>query len=106
MKSYSESVIKEVEEIIRENQGNLVLVKEKFRGDNESSYTVTNKFRQSAFLIDDDDVVELLISRLLEQNVEIFDGFDQLEKKYTQVVPKPLFWPDDWPWPPESKKSK
>jgi hypothetical protein len=104
MKNYSELVINEVDEILRNNSGSLALVKVKAKEGDETEYRVVNKLRHSYFLIDDGNVAELLIIKLLSQNVEVFDDFDHLQKKSPKNVPKPLFWPEDKPWPPEERK--
>ncbi|MDF2191609.1 hypothetical protein [Paraflavitalea sp. CAU 1676] len=105
MKEYSKRVVEEVEKIIQENSGNLVLIKETGK-DGEGlifKYSVTHKFRQSFFMFDDYDIVELLIEQLLAQNVEIFEDFAHLQRTYSKQVPKPMFWPEDRAWPPEKQ---
>src|SRR5262245_28343827 len=103
MKNYSENVILEVKGIMKDNSGNLALVKKDSKGSIElvHRYNIVNKYLHSFFLIDDEDVAECLITMLLDQNVEIFDGFNHLKRMSPKNVPRPVFWPEDKPWPPK-----
>ena len=68
--------------------------------DDDSTYYITDKLSHSFFMIDDEQVEELLRIKLLSQQVEVFDDIDHLQRVSPKNPPKPLFWPDDKPWPP------
>ena len=103
MKAYSAVVIKEVEQILKDSLGNLVLISRP-KENAVLSYDVVNKVSHSVCLIDDEQVEELLIQKLHDQSREIFDNYEHLNRVYPKNPPKPLFWAKDKLWPPENGK--
>ena len=103
MKAYPAAVIQEVEQILKDSVGNLVLIN-RLREKAVTSYDVVNKVSHSVCLIDDEQVAGLLIQKLLDQQVEIFDNYEHLNWVCPNNPPKPLFWPKDKLWPPKQGK--
>jgi hypothetical protein len=97
MKANRAAVIKEVEEILKNGLGNLVLINRP-RENAVLSYDIVNKVSHSVCLIDDEQVEGLLIQKLLDQQVEIFDNYEHLNGAWPKNPLKPLFWPIDKLW--------
>ena len=95
MKEYSQAVITEVNQVLKENNGDLVLI-----GDSDSYYSVVNRKSHMMMLMDNEAFAELLIRKLLENGVEILSDINVFNQKYPVIIrPKPMFWPEDKVWP-------
>ena len=88
----------EVNQYIENHDNKLVLIKR--IDDTQDGYFVTDKQTHHFFLIDDDEFASALIAKLLQQKVEIFDSWQELESKYEKKLERPMFWPENKPWPP------
>ena len=95
-------LIAEVESFITDNENKLVLIED----DGAFRYEIVHRDRQGFIIFEEEEFVHLMIQRLLEMNVEIFESRAQLRSKYEQKLERPMFYPEHLPWPPDGSKKK
>ena len=97
MQDRDQSIHDEVQQIMNNHKGNLVLV----RNDNkELPYLIMNRVTHFYLVIETDDLYNALLTELQKAGVEIFEDFKQLQDAHPRKSETPLFWPKDKPWPP------
>lgn len=94
MKKFEKHVEDVVGQILIQEQDSLVLIV------SDGFYSIVNKRTHFVKLVDDEDVAELLILKLRESNVDIFNDYSDFTTKYPKQLERPMFWPADKPWPP------
>jgi serine/threonine protein phosphatase PrpC len=95
VKRFEKSVEDDVEQILIEEQDSLVLLV------SEGFYSIVNKRTHFVKLVDDEDVGELLVLKLRERNIDVFNDYSDFTAKYPKQLERPMFWPADKPWPPK-----
>ncbi len=94
-------ILEELNQCLTENDNGNDLVLIRNNQNDAIEYSIVNKRRLSILLIDNVELGKELTEVLLKRDVKIFASLREIQETFQIKREKPLFWPDDKPWPPE-----